>query len=108
MSITIASLGVSQNRLRSVSRILLVVSLGLDHACNHICKDCNSKGQCYLTKLPKEDDMQEDTVTDVVIVGAGPSGLVLAIALAHYKVRVCQFLTKRLMHTLTETAVDNT
>jgi len=32
--------------------------------------------------------MTERTTTDVVIVGAGPAGLVLAVALAHHRIRV--------------------
>lgn len=37
---------------------------------------------------PLTKTMGEQMNSDVVIIGAGPSGLVLAIALAHYKVRV--------------------
>ena len=32
--------------------------------------------------------MAEPEHFDVVIIGAGPAGLVLAVALAHYKIRV--------------------
>jgi 2-polyprenyl-6-methoxyphenol hydroxylase-like FAD-dependent oxidoreductase len=37
--------------------------------------------------------MAGDEHFDVVIIGAGPAGLVLAIALAHYKIKVrCKYL----------------
>jgi cation diffusion facilitator CzcD-associated flavoprotein CzcO len=42
-----------------------------------------------------KDSMHGENIPDIVIIGAGPSGLVLALALAHYETNVRWVLIAR-------------
>jgi flavin-dependent dehydrogenase len=50
--------------------------------------------------------MHRENTPDVVIVGAGPSGLVLALALAHYKINVREILIARIEEPLMKMTVN--
>lgn len=55
-----------------------------DLASNFMSEDLS----CTVSKIIQKGSMQQETRTDVIIVGAGPSGLVLATALAQRKISV--------------------
>jgi cation diffusion facilitator CzcD-associated flavoprotein CzcO len=50
--------------------------------------------------------MYGENPPDVVIIGAGPSGLVLALALAHYKINVRLMLIARIEELLIKMIVS--